>query len=235
EPGLLPLVNGGLETGDFTGWTLSGEALAEWVTADAQYVQSGMYAAELGPPYALGYLSQSLATTPGQVYLISFWLYNPGPGVGNEFQVNWAGTTVYDQINLGTVPYTNIQILVAASQSNSVLQFGFRNYTFAFGLDDVQVFQATTVAPGPPSFIFQPTNQTVTAGTTVQLDAGVRGIEPIYFQWLQGSSNIPGATNSTLFISPVTTADSGAYTLLASNAFGTTNSSNAILTVLQPP
>ena len=113
--GVLPVANGGFELRrSFAGWTLSGNTLVRSVTTNSQYVHSGLFGARLSPQPTLGHLSQTLTTVPGQVYSISFWLDNQALGTANEFQVNWEGSTVYDQFNLGTFGWTNIQVLVAA-------------------------------------------------------------------------------------------------------------------------
>jgi Pro-kumamolisin, activation domain/Concanavalin A-like lectin/glucanases superfamily/Immunoglobulin domain/Bacterial Ig domain/Immunoglobulin I-set domain/Viral BACON domain len=233
QTGELPLQNGGFELGNFTGWTLTGNTVGMLVSPNPAYVHSGVYGAELGPQGSLGYLNQTLATSPGQVYLISFWLENLGVSGPDEFQVNWNGSTVFDELNAGTSGWTNIQILVGASGTNSILQFGARNDNASFGLDDVAVFQSAV--PGtPPTITTQPVNEAVTAGLTATFTAGVTGIEPIYYQWQLGTSNIMGATNATLMLSPVTPGEAGNYTVVVSNAFGLTNSSNAVLTVNVP-
>jgi transposase-like protein len=66
------VINGGFETGDFTGWALSGNTDYTGVTTGIAH--SGEYAAYFGPDGSLGYLSQSLATTVGTRYELSFFL-----------------------------------------------------------------------------------------------------------------------------------------------------------------
>ncbi len=151
----LSIGNGGFETGDFTGWTFSGQAdvnfadsvdASQWygVTAlqgvdDSQFVRSGIYGAFLGQTNWLGSLSQTLPTIAGQKYLLSFWLANPVIGTPNEFQVTWNGTTLFDQPDLGQFGWTNFQYVVTADTQSSTLQFGFRNDLNAFALDDISV------------------------------------------------------------------------------------------------
>ena len=102
QTGLLPLQNGGFELGNFTDWTVSGNAVGMLVSSNSLYVHSGNYGAELGPEGSLGYLFQTLASSPGQVYLISFWLENEGVSGPDEFQVDWKRKrVVFDEINAG--------------------------------------------------------------------------------------------------------------------------------------
>jgi hypothetical protein len=143
--------NGGFETGDFTGWTLVGDTIVyyghgEFIIYDAvegtnsgyEVVHSGDYGAFLGDD-RLATLSQTLATVAGQNYLISFWLDNPVSGSVQQFLVNWSGTTLYDVTNPPAFAWTNLQFIVTASGTNSILQFGAENDPSYFGLDDISV------------------------------------------------------------------------------------------------
>lgn len=88
-----------------------------------------------------------------------------------------------------------------------------------------------------PFFTTQPTgSMTNFVGETVTLTAVVGGSDPLTFQWQKNSNNIPGATNLTLTINNVQTADSGYYRLIAMNPLlpGGTNSTNARITVITP-
>jgi len=170
-----PLIqNGGFETGDFTGWTLNGDgAPVNFVTNSITYnigifhhptnitinSYSGSYFAALGEPSALAYLSQTVPTTAGQPYLLSLWLNSPDGLIPNEFSVVWNGNTNYDQVNIGKIGWTNLQFIVTATDSSTVLQFGARNDHYYFGLDDIAVtpiqatlFQTVTETGGAINF-----------------------------------------------------------------------------------
>ncbi|MGD0614113.1 MAG: protease pro-enzyme activation domain-containing protein, partial [Verrucomicrobiota bacterium] len=86
--------NGGFETGDFTGWALNASSKYNFVTTSSGWVHSGSYGAALGQYGSLGYLYQTLTTSPGQNYLLSLWVDNPSNPVGatpNQFLVQWNG------------------------------------------------------------------------------------------------------------------------------------------------
>lgn len=137
--------NGGFETGDFSDWSLTGSTLANYVSSGSPITpHSGNYAAALGQYGSLAYLSQTLPTSPGQPYLLSFWLENPEIGTPNQFLANWGtnspGTNaVFSVTDAGAFAWTNVQLLVRASGTNTALQFGARNDQWFFGLDDVTV------------------------------------------------------------------------------------------------
>ncbi len=89
-----------------------------------------------------------------------------------------------------------------------------------------------------PLIMLQPTNQTVTPGSTVILRAGVIGNLPLDYQWqasgtnLLDAGNLSGSTTDTLTLTNVTEANNGTYTLVATNSLGRTNSAGAILSVV---
>jgi hypothetical protein len=136
----VPLLkNGGFELGDFTGWTRSGNPASTAVSTNKLYASSGYYGAQFGPTGLPGFISQNLATIPGQTYLIGFMLSSKYPLTNSEFSVSWNGVTLMDTTNLfltGQVPY---QFTVTAPGTNTTLQFGFRNDPDYFGFDDAFV------------------------------------------------------------------------------------------------
>jgi subtilase family serine protease len=130
--------NGGFESDNFDSWTLSGNSFDSMVTAESEYVHAGQYGAELGPN-SLGYLSQTVPTSPGQVYGLSLWLASPDGEHPNEFSVTWNGDTLFDQTNIPEIGWTNLQFTVPATSSNTVLQFGFVDQPAYLGLDEISV------------------------------------------------------------------------------------------------
>jgi hypothetical protein len=169
------LQNSGFETGNFTGWTWSGNTTYTIVSSSSPYVHSGTYGAKLGPSDSLGYLSQSLATVAGQSYLISFWLYNANGNnsPNNEFQVSWNGTALFDQTNIGTVGWTNIQLVATATNATTVLQFGFYNDPVFFGFDDVSVTAVATNASTLLTLTVQSNQGGASPGSTTVLSGAI--------------------------------------------------------------
>lgn len=130
------VTNGGFETGDFTGWTQSGNTGYTWVSGFT--VNSGSYAANFGPIGSLGYISQTLATTAGQSYNLVFWLYNHW-GTPNQAVAIWGGTTVFNPVNMPGQPYTPYSFTVTALTNSTTLDLGFQQDPRHFHLDDVSV------------------------------------------------------------------------------------------------
>ena len=229
--------NGDFETGNFTGWTQSNNIAFTSVTSgNSTYVHAGTYGAKLGPSGSLGYLSQTLPTSPGQAYLLSFWLSNPVGGSTEQFQVNWNGVTVTNITNPGAFAWSKFNFIVTAAVTNTVLQFGFRNDPDYFGLDDISV-----IAVSPPTISLQPTNLTVLVSSDATFSATASGSAPLTYQWRKGGTNISngagisGAATNVLTLTAVTTNSAGNYSLFVTNAYGSITSSVASLTVVLPP
>jgi hypothetical protein len=134
--------NNGFEAGNLSSWSLSGNSQFTDVVNSSPYVHSGSFGARLGPIGALGFISQTLPTVPGQNYLISFWLFSAGT-VPNEFRVVWDGETIFDKTNLSNIGWTNVYFIATAAAGSTVLQFGFRDDPNYLGLDDISVSAIT--------------------------------------------------------------------------------------------
>lgn len=173
EIGQSLVVNGGFETGEFPPWVLAGDTIVGRDVYDAvesaasgfDVVHSGQFGAFLGDSQVAS-LTQVLATTPGQSYDVSFWLDNATNGAGQLLSVNWnTGDETNNLLTLDNPPafsWTNFQFTVAATSTNTTLQFLAENQPGYFGLDDVSVTplggqtQPTNSSPGPTFTGFAP-------------------------------------------------------------------------------
>lgn len=140
------IVNGGFETGDFTGWTPSGNtgAAPPGFTSVVPSGQDGFnshsraFFAALGPRGSDGFLSQSFADTAGQSLRIEFFLASDG-GLPNDFSASFDATTLLSLTNDPAHGYTDFVFTATATGSDTLTIGGFRNDPGFFALDDVSV------------------------------------------------------------------------------------------------
>jgi hypothetical protein len=139
------VTNGGFETGDFSGWTQSGDPSYTSVITGSPgtTIHSGTHAAQFGPSVSLGFISQTLATTAGTSYTLSFWLAHPVTETGTEWQVSVGGTILTDVHDAANFGYTQYTFTFTATSSATTLQFGFFDPPSYFYLDDISVVSNT--------------------------------------------------------------------------------------------
>jgi len=77
---------------------------------------------------------------------------------------------------------------------------------------------------GPP--LVQLTNQIASLGSDVTFTAFAAGDAPLTFQWQLGTSDIPGATDSTLTIFEISPTNNGPYRVIVSNTYGSATSAS---------
>jgi len=104
------------------------------------YPQSGNYMAILntyeGSPASL---SQTVATTPGQTYLLSCWVNGTSGGTPNYINIIWNGEKVLGQTNLGVNAWNQMLCFVVATGATSIVQFTFYDQSSWIALDDVSL------------------------------------------------------------------------------------------------
>ena len=147
--------NGSFETGNFSGWTLTGDTAFTGVcsvsTCPGNFApEDGMYAAYFGPVGDTVTLSQNLNTVAGQQYTLTFYLADPVGGTPNYFDVKF-GTAEFSLTNFG-VPFgwQKFELSMVANSSSTLLAFTFRNDPSYWFLDNVVVTpggQGTTPEP----------------------------------------------------------------------------------------
>jgi len=102
--------------------------------------------------------------------------------------------------------------------------------TNSYGFDHSQV-ATLTVGDSAPVITMQPQSQTVALGGSVTLAADAVGSLPLYWQWQFNGNAILDATDSSLVLGPLTTAQQGTYSVIVSNVFGVATSSDASVNV----
>ncbi|PWU11255.1 MAG: hypothetical protein C5B50_23760 [Verrucomicrobia bacterium] len=86
----------------------------------------------------------------------------------------------------------------------------------------------------PPIIVAQPTNQTVFAGGSAVFGVVAGGSRPLKYVWSFNGAPLSFQTNTFLLLTNTRTAQAGSYSVLVTNSFGASFSSNAVLTVLAP-
>lgn len=98
------------------------------------------------------------------------------------------------------------------------------------------IYSVVVAAPASavPTISAQPASRTVDAGASVSFSVTASGSPAPSYQWLKDGATIAGATNSSLTLANVQSADAGTFTVVVSNASGSLTSSAAVLTVNVP-
>ena len=93
-----------------------------------------------------------------------------------------------------------------------------------------------TVIAGPPVISTAPTSLAVYPGGTAKFKVVAGGSLPITYQWFLGTAPISGATNGALVIPEVAATDSGTYSVVTTNPYGTvTNLATLSLLAIDTP
>jgi uncharacterized repeat protein (TIGR03803 family) len=172
-------------------------------------------------------------------------------GSGNGQFSNPFGIAVDRSNNVYVVDYYNSRVEKFDSNGTYLAQWGssgsgngqFANPTgvavdssgnFIYVADNlnyrVQVFVNNTNIV-PPIITSQPVSQIVPAGINVNFSVSVLGTAPFAYQWTSNNVAMPGATNATLTLTNAGLSNSGTYSVLVTNNFGSELSSNAVLAV----
>jgi len=91
------------------------------------------------------------------------------------------------------------------------------------------------LTPISPYIVVQPTNQTLSAGSTVTWNASATGTQPLSCQWSYNGSPLAGQTNAVLTLTNLQVTQTGSYSVQVTNLAGGISSSNVVLTVNPPP
>jgi hypothetical protein len=104
--------------------------------------------------------------------------------------------------------------------------------TVPAALYGLKSFTVSGAGSGFASFTFQPTNQTVVAGSTARFSVGAVACPAPSYQWYFNGASLPGATKATYEVFNVQQVSAGDYWVVLSNPdWGSVTSVKATLTV----
>jgi hypothetical protein len=187
---------------------------------------------------------------------------SPVAGVWYHVAVIWSASPQQQFIYINgsyNNTYTGSGFVTSAYNTNHALTIGCKESTVTSGynvpfqgiIDDVHIYNRVLTPSdiyqlytnnasiaNEPTILTQPRSVACYVGDSPAFSVTVDGsttLLPVSYQWQLDSTNISGATNSTLVVSNVQPASAGTYTVAVSNFEGVIESSNALLTVQPLP
>ena len=160
----------------------------------------------------------------------SVQLFVSGPGNGTppfHFQWQFNLTDLVDGPNISGATNSNVLNINSAQITNSGL---YALIVTNYGGSVTSSYTTLTVTNIPPmiSTNGQPISQTNGVGTSATFSVFATGTAPLSYQWLDGTNvlknggQIKGATNNVLTISKVQLTNAGNYSVVVTNAGGST-------------
>jgi uncharacterized repeat protein (TIGR01451 family) len=221
----------------FNGISISGGTSSTYTVVGAAVANAGSYDAVVSNAYgsATSTVAQltvlvppSITSQPTNQTVVAgssanFWVSASGTSPLN-YQWWFNGTNA-----LGA--NTNVLSLTNAQTSQS----GGYSVVIANSAGSVTSTVATLTVGSPPSITNQPSNLTVVQGQNATFVVSASGDIPLNYQWRFNGAPIGGGASSSYTVVGATVTNAGSYDAVVSNAYGSTTSTVAQLTVLIPP
>jgi hypothetical protein len=183
---------------------------------------------------------ESLGTGPGST--------NNFPGFANNVPYTLQFSAQRTDVNVMQITATWLNDVTGAILSTEVTDMTATNFSFdGIGLrpltaastasdiifNEVQV--EYVAAATPPSVSANPQDQSVFTSQTATFSVIADGTPPFTYQWLYNNNTVLTNQNSaTLVITNAQLSDTGGYSVIVSNAYGSATSDNGELTVTTP-
>jgi hypothetical protein len=212
-----------------------GRASEGWIGSIGEYTTSG---ATVNAALIAGLQSNWGLLINGSGHL--FVAFNIPPGRIAEFMT--AGAPV-NAFNTGLAAPTAIalnqdgHLLVADDSGGQIGEFTTAGETVNPALiAGLQHPRGLAVAVPPNSAVPAPGDRTLEAGSSVRFSVRCEGTCPLTYQWYLNGTNPAGAptTNPVLDLASVQPGQSGAYTVVVTNAFGAVTSPPVMMSVFPP-
>ena len=155
-------------------------------------------------------------------------------GVGSNvtFTVSAAGSSPLSyQWNLNGSPLSNATNTSLILTNAQIVQSGSYTVVVTNAFGSATSSNIVLDVYSAPSILTQPTGKTVVIGSNVIFSVSAVGSTPLFYQWNLNGSPINNATNTALTLINVQLSQSGSYSVLVTNLYGSATSSIAILLV----
>jgi hypothetical protein len=142
----------------------------------------------------------------------------------------WYGPA--SNIVVGAINSTLVLSNVQPSAAGTYFALVTNLYGFAQSSNALLTVTGGTTSNTAPVITHQPTNQTVSAGSTAMFSVSATGSPTLHYRWFgPGSNVVVGAISSTLILTNVQPTNAGTYFAVVTNQYGFATSSNATLVV----
>ena len=186
-------------------------------------VTSGAAALTVNLPIAPSILTQPQDQTVSPGADVSF---NVVAGGSAPFTFQW-----YFNTNTPLANATGDSLTITNVQADDAGTYSVIVSNLAGGIASSFAVLTVNTNPLPPVFVQQPVSTTGLIGGVANFSALATGSAPLGYQWNKNGAPITGATSATLTLTNLQPADTGNYSVTATNSVGGTNSSAAVLTV----
>jgi alpha-tubulin suppressor-like RCC1 family protein len=224
-----------VEGGRFSGVTTNRLSVAnlQWADAGTNYVVvvTNAFGAITSAPASLTVSCPLIALTPTSL---------PNGRIGNAYSVALGATG-------GTGAYTFAVTAGALPAGLDLSSNGVVNGTPSLISTNGFTVMATDTNSGctgtrsyalvilglPPRITSQPQSLARVVGETATFSVAADGTPPFSYQWVRNGANLTGQTDSTLTLTNLLGANAGGYWAMVTNAYGSTNSTVATLTIIK--
>jgi hypothetical protein len=220
-----------------SGVELAGETLATCALASAQVTDAGSYHVVVSNPYSATTSQVATLTVvrpPALVQEPTNSLVLRGQPASLSVAVTGTQPFTYAWWKDGELlPGVSEAALVIPSAQLADAGEYFAVVSNAYGAVTSQVARLEVVIPA--NILLHPLSQNLATGQTLSLSVVVEGTAPLQRHWFRNGQTIPGADTDTYTIEHSVEGDSGDYTLVVTNAYGSATSQIATVVVTLPP